>query len=281
MDNDVAMMVDDKATSPPCSCLNARSEGIMLPQAVPDCGGKRVDWTEQDLATQGSLRTVCKQFEATLPSAFLKPYQHSADWQHRPLVVPPQKQVIAMQNHQNHAECADFSGSVHSQTVKATTSEDPGEQLPHASLEIHEPHPRTTVMIGHIPFAYSCEQLVEELHALGFHRKTFDLLHLSEGKKATLNRGFAFVNFIQESTALQCFDRVTGHVWNRHQSTNVRTAAVRWAAIQGYAENLKARKRDVAIQHNLVLDADATSSHASRVLSAPTQQGLGLQVYQV
>jgi len=247
---------------------------------------------------------MCKQFAATLPS-------HSAGSGNSALyrqqtAVPPQEQamfanhdaqVIAMQNDQNHVECVDFHSSLHSQTVKEVTSEDLDEHLPNAfSPAIHvaipamaaasvhaqrgaarlgNGQPRTTVMIGNLPFMYSRQQLVEELHSLGFTRKTFDFLHLSEGKKGIENRGFAFVNFIQESTALQCFERVTGHIWKRHQSTDVKDAVVCWAAIQGYAENLKARTQ---AQRNSVLMASTTSSHNSRVHSAPAQQDLILQV---
>lgn len=304
-------MATNIAPPPYSGCLNAESEGITLPQTGLDCAGKRLDWQEQDLKTQVSLRIVCRQFAPTLPAAILESNQHSADSDKSVLyqqqaAVPPQEQAM-FANHQSYVECTDVQ-RLHSRTVKETTHEDFGEQHPppaymHESARAQEGvrpaaatvvpvpngvtaigngEPRTTVMIGNIPFSYSRQQFLEELHLLGFSRKTFDFLHLSEGKKGTENRGFAFVNFIEESTALQCFDHVPGHVWTKHQSANVadvKDAAVCWAAIQGYAANLKARKRAVTGRHMSAAKPSSLSSQGSRVPSVTTQQGSGLQVY--
>jgi len=247
----------------------------MVPQTVLDYGGKGVDKQEQNLRTQGSLRTICEQFAATLPSAVLKSNQHSADSGNSVLyrqqtAVPPQEQamfanhdaqceVIAMQNHQNHVGCVDFHSNLHSQTVRKTTPNFLGEQLPraffpatHESLgdamqrpvfcSWHSPDgvdsELRTVMIGGIPFEYNLHEFVHELCRLGCPHDAVNFVYLSMGKRGT-NRGFAIVNFVDPAMAECCFGHVAGHLWSRYQLQQKKAAVVWWAATQGLRRNLR------------------------------------------
>jgi len=114
-------------------------------------------------------------------------------------------------------------------------------------MAVHDGQHRTTVMIRGIPVQYHEEELKAEIRSLGFG-KAFDFMFLQRGKKGANNRGFAFVNFKSPSKALGCFVRLSGHVWKKHQTSEVQAAAVSWAVIQGLEANLQARRQAMAKQ---------------------------------
>jgi hypothetical protein len=109
-------------------------------------------------------------------------------------------------------------------------------------IGMHDEQHRTTVMIRGIPAQYHEEELKAEIRSLGFV-DAFDFVFLQKGKKGTCNRGFAFVNFKRPSMAIGCFSCLSGHVWRKHQTSEVQAAAVSWAVIQGLEGNLRARRQ--------------------------------------
>lgn len=104
--------------------------------------------------------------------------------------------------------------------------------------EVQLKETRTTVFVGHIPYDYTRHELKRELLLHGLHA---NFVHVPRGRGGK-NRGFAFLNFSAPDIALECLNKMSGHMWTRHQTREVQIASVKWATVQGLEANLWARK---------------------------------------
>jgi hypothetical protein len=91
----------------------------------------------------------------------------------------------------------------------------------------------TTIMIRSIPNRYNQQDLLEDLQNVGLSG-TFDFLYLPIDRGTMSNVGYAFVNFIDNASALQCVSIFQ----NRRFQNHSKLATVSFAHIQGLDANL-------------------------------------------
>lgn len=97
--------------------------------------------------------------------------------------------------------------------------------------------PKTTIMIRNIPNRYSQHKLVLELEDLGFS-DTFDFVYMPMDKCTRGNLGYAFVNFLQPSSAEKCMECFQNYRFKRHRDMSNKVAAASIAHIQGLEANM-------------------------------------------
>lgn len=104
-----------------------------------------------------------------------------------------------------------------------------------------EKHPcllsgQTTVMIKHVPVAYTQRKLLREITNAGF-QGLLDFIYLPMDARSRSNRGFAFCNFLDGPTAAKFYDKFHG---SRLQcSGDTPALEIAAAEIQGFEENAK------------------------------------------
>jgi len=92
----------------------------------------------------------------------------------------------------------------------------------------------TTMMIRNIPNRYTQQDLLEELEELGF-TSLIDFLYLPRDKAAKASIGYAFVNFVDGSSAQRCREVLLCHNFSRGGKS--REAHVSAAHLQGLEAN--------------------------------------------
>eukprot|EP00933_Yihiella_yeosuensis_P041453 TRINITY_DN35847_c0_g1_i2.p1 TRINITY_DN35847_c0_g1~~TRINITY_DN35847_c0_g1_i2.p1 ORF type:complete len:390 (+),score=88.25 TRINITY_DN35847_c0_g1_i2:180-1349(+) len=104
------------------------------------------------------------------------------------------------------------------------------------SESIHEAP--TTMMIRNIPNRYTQREFVQELTELGFGG-SYDFLYLPLDKGTQCNVGYAFVNFLEPSTAQWCTQVFDNYSFKKFQKARGKIAAVSVAHLQGYEANMR------------------------------------------
>jgi len=89
----------------------------------------------------------------------------------------------------------------------------------------------TTVMIKHIPLKYTQRQLMQEINKNGF-ADCFDFLYMPAG-----NRGFAFVNFLDATIALDFYHKHHGRKLQKYNME--KTMIILPADLQGFESNVE------------------------------------------
>jgi len=133
--------------------------------------------------------------------------------------------------------CTNCCGSVHPPPPHCTVAQG---SLAYGMTSVRGRQPYTTLCISNIPFAYNQQELMEELFWL-VGNTAFNFFYLNPGKKNMVNRGFGFMNCVNEQAARWCACILSGHVWQRHQSADLKEAVVTLALIQGFEANWRAR----------------------------------------
>jgi hypothetical protein len=91
----------------------------------------------------------------------------------------------------------------------------------------------TTCMIRNIPNRYTQEWLLNEIQEVA----PCNFLHLPQAKRTEANLGYAFVNFVSCEGARDFLAHFEGHQFGLQPNSKKR-AAVSWAKLQGYQENV-------------------------------------------
>jgi RNA recognition motif-containing protein len=97
----------------------------------------------------------------------------------------------------------------------------------------------TTIMIRNIPGKYTQEALMEEVWQVS---PLFNFFHMPVARKTNGCLGYAFVNFIDAETASKFIAEFQGHAFIKQLSSPKR-ADVTYAALQGFAQNMKFYQR--------------------------------------
>lgn len=92
---------------------------------------------------------------------------------------------------------------------------------------------RTTCMIKNIPNKYTVTNLIEFINETHFSK--YDFLYLRMDFKNNCNVGYAFINFIDQNSLLEFYNRINGKRWKNVGSLKI--AELTYASIQGL-ENL-------------------------------------------
>jgi len=98
--------------------------------------------------------------------------------------------------------------------------------------------PMTTIMIRNIPNRYKQSELVNEINMNGLEG-TYDFVYLPMDKSTTSNVGYAFVNFVEEDSAIKAMQIFTGYRFSKYQNISRKIASVSVAHIQGFDANLQ------------------------------------------
>jgi hypothetical protein len=99
--------------------------------------------------------------------------------------------------------------------------------------------PPTTMMIRNIPGRYSQNDLMADLHDLGF-AETYDFLYIPMDKGTSTNVGYAFVNFVDITWAQKCTVSLDGYHFARgRKRVSNKAASVSVAYLQGLEKNLQ------------------------------------------
>ncbi|XP_021722989.1 protein MEI2-like 4 isoform X1 [Chenopodium quinoa] len=90
---------------------------------------------------------------------------------------------------------------------------------------------RTTLMIKNIPNKYTSKMLMAAIDER--HRGTYDFIYLPIDFKNKCNVGYAFINMIDPSHIISCYETLNGKKWEKFNSEKV--ASLAYARIQGKA----------------------------------------------
>jgi hypothetical protein len=94
----------------------------------------------------------------------------------------------------------------------------------------------TTLMLRNIPNKYTQTQLLQEIEDLGF-AGTYDFFYLPMDKQNRSNVGYAFINFMDPTSATKCWSVLTNYKFQHFQSKKI--CAVSPAHLQGFEKNFK------------------------------------------
>jgi hypothetical protein len=92
----------------------------------------------------------------------------------------------------------------------------------------------TTIMIRHIPCKYSQRKLMREINSAGFLGR-YDFFYLPLDPRSHANRGFAFLNFVNDEVAAEFYRQYHGQRL-KHFNTG-KVVAVMPADLQGFTQN--------------------------------------------
>jgi hypothetical protein len=106
--------------------------------------------------------------------------------------------------------------------------------------------PVTTLMLRNIPNKYTQTVLLQEIDKLGF-AGTYDFFYLPMDVHNRSNVGYAFINFIDPSSATLCYSVFSNYKFQRYHSKKI--CAVSPAHLQGFEKNVK------HFQHRAVMNA--------------------------
>merc|ERR1719163_2475834 len=102
---------------------------------------------------------------------------------------------------------------------------------------------QTTVMLKNVPGDLLPENLLPILDNTGF-RGTYDYLYLPADAATMRHKGYAFVNFMQASTAQRFMKKLEGSPWSASSPSRL---SISYAQCQGVTANLK-RQRDALLR---------------------------------
>jgi len=95
--------------------------------------------------------------------------------------------------------------------------------------------PVLTLMLRNVPRDMTTEQLVAEVEEV-LPKGSYDFIYLPQDMRRGGNVTFAFVNFVDEVSALRAFFLLSGRVWR--SGSNVRPCSVVTSRRQGLSRNL-------------------------------------------
>lgn len=98
--------------------------------------------------------------------------------------------------------------------------------------------PVTTMMIRNMPGRYSQNDLMVDLHHLGF-AGTYDFLYIPIDKRTAANVGYAFVNFVDDLWAQRCAQCFEGYRFSQQKRSSNKVGSVSVAFLQGLEKNLQ------------------------------------------
>jgi len=89
---------------------------------------------------------------------------------------------------------------------------------------------------------------------MGGFRNSLDFINMHEDKKGNKNRGYAFLNFRDHSTAARCLEALNGHVWYTEglecPAKPAEPALATWAYVQGLEANMALAKKAASAPPN-------------------------------
>merc|ERR1712224_178013 len=110
---------------------------------------------------------------------------------------------------------------------------------------------RTSVMVRNVPNSYTASNLIALLEAKGYRGK-FDFAYLPIDFRSGVSLGYAFVNLISKSDALQFFSDFDG--FSNWPLESLKACEVSWAhPYQGLEEHVE-RYRNSAVMHDSMPD---------------------------
>jgi RNA recognition motif-containing protein len=150
----------------------------------------------------------------------------------------PPKELINQQcsghGHKLLPESTNLATHLSSDTESTTASEcQQDEDSPRSS---HEELP-TTMMIRNLPNRYSQKDFLAEFESLGF-RGTYDFLYLPMDIKSNCNRGYCFVNFVDQHWAAKCTEVLDNYTFSQQKKGKEKKVKVSVAQNQGLEANI-------------------------------------------
>jgi len=106
------------------------------------------------------------------------------------------------------------------------------------SYESSKDQAPTTMMIRNMPGRYSQNDLMADLHELGF-AGTYDFLYIPIDKRTAANVGYAFVNFVANVWAERCAELFENYRFSNQKRSSNKLGRVSVAFLQGLEKNLQ------------------------------------------